>query len=112
MNEQKKPLRRKFHVNLGSMQLFQGQPFDRVREFLDEPEALAKEKNFTDVVVHAHETDPANGEGYHTYLSVYAKRQETDIEYEERLKRIEENKVTQREYKLKQFNALKEELGL
>jgi hypothetical protein len=112
MSEEKKLLKRKLHVNIGSMNLWRGQPLSKIREFLDEQEALAKSKNYTDIIINAHQNDYRDQGNEDTYLDIYAKREETEEEYQERLKRIEINKVQKREYDLKQFYELKERLGL
>lgn len=45
-------------------------------------------------------------------IDVKTLREETDIEYEERLKREEMQNARNKQYKLDQYNILKKELGL
>lgn len=45
-------------------------------------------------------------------ITVKTLREETDIEYEERLKREEMQNARNKQYKLDQYNILKKELGL
>lgn len=112
MSEEKKLLKRKIYVNVGSMNLWRGQPLSKVREFLDTQEALANSKNYTDIIINAHQNDYRDQGNDDTYLAVYAKREETDEEYQERLIDIEEAKTAKKEHDLRQFYQLKEKLGL
>jgi hypothetical protein len=103
-------LKRKINVSVDSLSCTRGRPPHEIISWIQSVEQKANANGYTDCIVYIQAED--DHENYYKDLHFQAKREETDQEYSERLIRIEESKVRQKEYKLKQFEELKKELGL
>lgn len=106
------PQKRKVRVNIGDINMERGVSITTLSAILDQARDKITKEGLTDDMVQLQAYDSGE-DGWTGYsLVVKANRLETDEEYQERLKRIEQAKLTKREFDLKKFYELKKELGL
>lgn len=106
------PQKRKVRVNIDDINMKRGVSITTLSAILDQARDKITKEGLTDDIVYLEDYDSGE-DGWTGYsLVVKANRLETDDEYLERLKRIEQAKLKKREYDTQKFYELKKELGL